>query len=417
MYKNIFDKIIYLTVLIVSPFFLVFILLYRKKNIVRIWGLTSSRIGHFAGNTEMHICSKIDNKKKFLDICYFKNEEICNKFLEKKWREKLKIYPRQIVYPLFKLIKVLSYYFLIFKDHIVFDHSLHSRDYNNYIDKYKPAITFNEDEINKGKSLLKKFGLGENDKFVCMIVRDSEYLNKNFPNNDWSHWNYRDYDIDKFIPAAEKLTQLGYFVFRMGKISKKKIISTNEKIIDYSFSNHKSDFLDIFLGAHCDFCLTTDVGYDHIPYIFRRPIASITDPISLMKLSSRQFLNIFSCYYNISEKRCLTIDEIFKKNLAYFDDEKHLINNGIKLIKPNPNDIKNFVIDMVNYINNDFKLNQEDEENNKSFFKIYDKNIKSSNFKNMFKSKFDNKINKLHNNYYGRISPTFLSEKKLLIDL
>ena len=25
---------------------------------------------------------------------------------------------------------------------------MHSRDYNNYIDKYKPAITFNEDEIN-----------------------------------------------------------------------------------------------------------------------------------------------------------------------------------------------------------------------------------------------------------------------------
>ena len=170
MYKNIFNKLIYLIIFAISPFFLIFILLYRVKKIVRIWGLTSSRIGHFAGNTEMHICSKIDNKKEILDICYFRSEEICNQFLEKKWREKLKIYPRQIIYPLYIIIEILSDYFLIFKDHIVFDISLHSRDYNNYIDKYKPALTFNEDETNNGKNLLKKFGLSEDDKFVCIIV-------------------------------------------------------------------------------------------------------------------------------------------------------------------------------------------------------------------------------------------------------
>tara|TARA_B110000008_G_scaffold279961_1_gene330049 strand:+ start:33404 stop:34645 length:1242 start_codon:yes stop_codon:yes gene_type:complete len=409
MYKNIFDKIIYLAVLIVSPFFLVFILLYRKKNIVRIWGLTSSRIGHFAGNTEMHICSKVDNKKKFLDICYFKNKEICNKFLEKKWREKLKIFPRQIVYPLYKLIEVLSYYFLIFKDHIVFDLSLHSRDYNNYIDKYEPNITFNEDEINKGKSLLKKFGLGENDKFICFIVRDKKYLKHNFPEVDFSKWNYRDYNIDDFIPAAEELTKLGYFVFRMGKISEKRLNTNNNMIIDYSFSDLKSDFLDIFLGANCEFCLSTDVGYDHIPYIFRRPLASITDPISLMKLSSKKFLNIFSLYYSKTEKKYLTLNQIFNSNLAYFNSSQDLYDAKIKIINPGPNEIKNFVIEMVNYIKNDFKLNKVDENLNKKFFEVYDHKIRSENFVNFFQSKANTKIKKLHGEYYGKISPSFLN--------
>ena len=411
------NRFIYSFIIFISPVFLVLLLLFRKKKIIRVWGITANRIGHFAGNVEMFINSNSGKEyEKYFNICYFKGK-ICNEFLANKWRGKLVVLPFQIIYPFHRLLIYLSNRFPIFNEHIVYDPPIFSRDYNNYIDKLKPTLSFKKHEIEKAEKLLKEFGLKKNDKYVCFIVRDSEYLKKNYPNNDWSYWNYRDYDIDKFLPAAEELTKLGFHVFRMGKICKKKFNSKNKMIIDYAFSKNKSDFLDIYLGATCEFCLTTDVGYDHIPYIFRRPIASITDPISLMKLSSRQFLNIFSCYYNISEKRCLTIDEIFKKNLAYFEDEKHPINNGIKLIKPNPNDIKKFVIDMVNYINNDFKLNQEDEENNKSFFKIYDKNIKSSNFKNMFKSKFDNKINKLHNNYCGRISPTFLSEKKKLIDL
>jgi|TARA_B110000116_G_C16781299_1_gene558498 putative glycosyltransferase (TIGR04372 family) len=415
MHKNIFDKIIYLAVLIVSPFFLVFILFYRKKKIVRIWGLTSHRIGHFAGNTEMHICSKIDNnQKKFLDICYFKGE-VSNEFLAKKWKEKLIIYPRQIVYPLHKLINVLSYYFIIFKEHVVFDISLHSRDYNNYIDKYKPVLNLNKNEINKGKSLLKKFGLEENDKFICFIVRDSAYLNKTFSNINWSYWNYRDYDIDNFIPAAEELTKLGYYVFRMGKISKKKIISKNEKIIDYSFSKYKSDFLDIFLGANCEFCLTTDIGYDQVPYIFRRPLASITDPISLMKLSSKKFLNIFSSYYSINENKKLSIEEIFKKKAAYFYDEKYLKDKGISLIKPDSEDIKDLALDMEKYVKNNFKLSLEDEILNDVFFNIYNKNVNSDNFINDIQSNYSLKVNKLHNLYYGKISPKFLSKKKFLI--
>ena len=68
-------------------------------------------------------------------------------------------------------------------------------------------------------------------------------------------------------------------------------------VIDYAFSPIKSDFLDIFLLSNCEFCLTTDLGLDSIPLIARRPIAYITDPISLMKLSSKKFLNIFSYYY------------------------------------------------------------------------------------------------------------------------
>ncbi len=380
---------------------------------IRILPIISQRIGHFAGNTEMQICKKKSSiAQKNLDIFFFENK-ISNTFLEKKWREKLVIFPQVLLFPLYYLLKRLSIFFPVFKKHVVTEISLNSRDYENFLDKYEPSISFSEKEIKLGFEYLEKFGLKKNDKFVCFIVRDKKYLKHNFPEEDFSKWNYRDYNIDDFILAAEELTKLGYFVFRMGKISEKRLNTNNNMIIDYSFSDLKSDFLDIFLGANCEFCLSTDVGYDHIPYIFRRPLASITDPISLMKLSSKKFLNIFSLYYSKTEDKYLTLNQIFNSNLAYFNSSQDLYDAKIKIINPSPNEIKDFVIEMVNYIKNDFKLNEVDENLNKQFFDVYDQNIQSENFVNFFQTKANTKIKKLHGEYYGKISPSFL--KRLIL--
>ncbi len=409
MINYLLRRLIYLIVFLISPIFIFFVLILSKITIIRILPIISQRIGHFAGNTEMRICKKKSSiSQKNLDIFFFENK-ISNTFLEKKWREKLVIFPQIILFPLYYLLRRLSIFFPVFKKHVVTEISLNSRDYENFIDKYEPSISFSEKEIKLGFEYLEKFGLKKNDKFVCFIVRDKKYLKHNFPEEDFSKWNYRDYNIDDFIPAAEELTKLGYFVFRMGKISEKRLNTNNNMIIDYSFSDLKSDFLDIFLGANCEFCLSTDVGYDHIPYIFRRPLASITDPISLIKFSSKKFLNIFSLYYSKTEKKYLTLNQIFNSNLAYFNSSQDLYDAKIKIINPGPNEIKDFVIEMVNYIKNDFKLNEVDENLNKQFFEVYDQNIQSENFVNFFQTKANTKIKKLHGEYYGKISPSFLN--------
>ena len=143
--------------------------------------------------------------------------------------------------------------------------------------KFKPHISFNEKEELKGKKILNEFGIPENAKFVCLIVRDSAYLDryKNQTLKDFSYHNYRDGDIDKYLLAAEELTKRGYYVFRMGVKVNKPLKSSNTKIIDYANSKMRSDFMDIYLGANCRFCISTSCGFDSIPYIFRKPIAYV----------------------------------------------------------------------------------------------------------------------------------------------
>ena len=54
----------------------------------------------------------------------------------------------------------------------------------------------------------------------------------------------------------------------MGRNQKKQFNGNNEKIIDYSFDSNQSDFLDIWLSANCDFCISTGTGLDCIPHVY-----------------------------------------------------------------------------------------------------------------------------------------------------
>ena len=50
-------------------------------------------------------------------------------------------------------------------------------DVDNLIEKYQPLDFTNEEEMN-GKKILNKFGLKNEEKFVCLAVRDSAYQKK-----------------------------------------------------------------------------------------------------------------------------------------------------------------------------------------------------------------------------------------------
>ena len=156
-----------------------------------------------------------------------------------------------------------------------------THDVHNLLERFQTHINFNDDEERKGKRILNDFGLSEKAKFVCLAVRDSAYLDRhkeyeNFPSRSWKYHNFRDGDVDKYALAAEELARRGYYVFRMGVKVLKPLKSSNPKLIDYANSEMRSAFMDIYLGAKCNFCISTLTGFDEIPTIFRKPIVYIS---------------------------------------------------------------------------------------------------------------------------------------------
>lgn len=386
-------------ILLILPKYLFFIcilfFIYLLKPLIhiRFYQLTSSRIGHFVLNPEIYLCEKEFFNKKGLDIfCYQK--EICNNFLAELFKRKLIIFPRQIIEPIIIINNFLIKYFSYFKNHKIHI-TCPDRDVNNLFDKFETHFKFTDEENFLGLEYLKSKGLNKNSKFVILYVRDSKYLEIKYPKQNWGYHDYRNFNIEDFIPAAEELTRKGFFVFRMGSIVEKKIQSKNKMIIDYASSNERSDFLDIFLCAKCNFCLSTSSGFDGVPQIFRRPVASIFVPFYLVYSWSSNQLVMTKHHFSISKKRNLKLSELLKidqKKLLFTSEYEK---NDIKLLPNSPDEILEFANEAVSI----FTLNDKsrvNEKNQKTFWDLFEKLIKSQN------------LNNYHGKYKAIISESFL---------
>lgn len=257
-----------------TPITFVLILLYPFIKIKFI-ALFSDRIGHYAINTEM-LLHHLDQKKSKHSTKYaFYTSEapICNTQLHKMWKR---------VIPIFPLPKIAAYIdnsmsFILgdlYDDQSLkeFQEKYACYDMDGILQKFPPLLHFTDLELQQGRKLLSQLGVPDCTRFICLLSRDSTYLNKYFSDMDWLHHFFRDCDIKNFSKAALFLANKGFVVFRMGKAVAKAFDIQHPNIIDYANHPLRSDFADLYLSSHCEFFISTSSGLDAIPQIFRRPI-------------------------------------------------------------------------------------------------------------------------------------------------
>jgi putative glycosyltransferase (TIGR04372 family) len=380
--------------LIQLPFYLfsipllIIIYLLRPWLLIRWYGLPCGRIGHLALDAELYSCrrdAKINQpSQKYIDFFFLEHRYICNRQLVKMQRRSITILPAFLMVPLSNTNRFIN---LCIKGKVKSDSGKKSLGGQHEIDifvqksfykiimpKSSPHISFNEEEKLKGKTILNEFGIPENAKFVCLIVRDSAYLarHKIETLHNFSYHNYRDCDIDNFVLAAEELAARGYYVFRMGIKVHKPLKSSNPKIIDYANSKMRSDFMDIYLGANCTFCISTALGYDAIPSIFRKPVAYIYTPVGIAQLQAENDLAICKHHLNKKTKKKLTISEIFSSNVIIGLSSAEYENNNVELQENTPEEIKDLVTEMDERISGSWKETEEDLLLQKKFWHIFE---------------------------------------------
>ena len=215
-----------------------------------------------------------------------------------------------------------------------------------------PNIFSKEDEI-KGAMILDEMGLSNTTRFVCLLVRDSKYLETHIAYHRWDYHSYRDSNIQNYLQVSEYLVEQGYFVIRMGRSVKDEFLSDKTEIIDYANSNWSSDFMDIYLAAKCTFCISTGAGWDAVPsYIFRKPtVFTNIVPFGYLPTFSNKFFLITKQHFNKRLKRQLSVSEIFNYSLHNALDILKFEENGILLIENTPEEIKDIVVEMIEFIN------------------------------------------------------------------
>ncbi len=354
-------------------------------------------------NVEIYLCEKKYFSKNFkgkivIDLHFFEPSprkskiKISNNQAEKMIKRTIPILPTWLIYPMY-----LAYLYSRFdRKHIVKNLSS-NKDPLGLLDKYNNHFSFTKEEKLKGKQILKKFNLNDNDKFVCLNIRDSSYLKKTFPTVDFSYHDYRDLNIDIFELAIDLLLKKGFTVFRVGKTSNQSLNIKHQNYIDITNLEY-DDFLDIYLGANCEFCITSSSGFDATSYVFRRKILYIQVPISHFFSSSKRHF-ISTRYHKCTKTgKILRLKEIFQKNVHNADTSMKFVQKNIELISPSKNEIKEIVLEALQYFSNDFQT-----KNNVSqikFWKIYKSMISSDkqliNFHEVIKAHFSEiQLNKI----------------------
>jgi len=359
------------------PFFII-IRIISNFFLVRFGSLPSDRIGHFVNDVNLYI----SDKKKYnlkLDIFYLE-KPVCNYALVKLFKNYLFIFPKLFTVPFLMLNRIK---FLGNAKHNIVLTRITGRNLSNR-DILNNNYHFNNKDILYGKSFLKGLGLNKDDKFVCLVVRDSAYLKFHEPYANFAYHNFRDCNVENFKLVSDYLTGLGYYVFRMGAKVSKPILTNNKKIINYATAGIRNEFLDIYLSAHCEFCISTSLGFDSLPEMFNKPLVVVSlAPIAHIRSTNKKHLSIFKHHLDINNKKPITLSQIFERNIAGALDTRIYKNKGVNLIENTPEEIKEATIEMLNLMKNNFLKDTLQDSLELKFWNLFNDKIRKYGFKDI----------------------------------
>jgi putative glycosyltransferase (TIGR04372 family) len=406
-------KLIKITLLfLLSLFFLpisILLLLISKLILIRFAEIPTNRIGHFAMEVDLYITNIKSLNKKTIDIFCLQIDDnfVSNQKLFDEFKKHILVLPRILILPL--ILNAKHYKF--FSSQTFPLTKTKDRDLENIIDKTPVNLTLSNEDIKIGEEFLSKIGNGEkNIKFVIMIVRDSSYLNNYFNHvnkmnaKDWSYHNFRDGNVDDYLPACEELTKLGYYVFRMGQVVSKKLDTKNPMIIDYASNGMRTELLDIFLASKCEFCISNGTGYDALPMIFRKPVIICNyAPVAQVFTHSKKFLITFRHHYSKKLNKRLNLKEIFDEQLANIGKADGFTNEDLILQDNTPLELKEAILEMESFVRNKEFENENSNILNNEFWKVYSSMIKKHN------------LSYLQGNLLARLPVKFIERNKYLI--
>ncbi len=138
------------------------------------------------------------------------------------------------------------------------------QEYNwseKYSEKIDLTISLNGNTCNGNEQ--QKLGIPKNSWFVCLHVRGSGFR------GDKGRRDYRNPNILNYITAIKDITSRGGWVVRMGDQAMEPL-PRMENVIDYPFTNYKSDFMDLCLIQNCRFFFGNTSGLALIAHFFHK---------------------------------------------------------------------------------------------------------------------------------------------------
>src|SRR3990167_1056558 len=373
-FRNILSSIISIPLTLLT-------LLFSPIIKIRFVRLLSEGLGYFALNTEIMLCAfdadifKKQNSNRIKYI-YYTHSVIVNKQLYKMWKRILPIFPFPTIAS--QVNNMLSFFSVRYKDDFIkktVEVGNWSEDKMNLMNhSTKIHAIFTSKEKKYAEFLMKKLGIPVNAKYICLVIRDSLYLEKLFPENKWSYHDHRDANVMNYEKAALFLAEKGYYVIRMGKWVKNRFQVSRPNIVDYANHELRCDLLDIYIPSQCHFFISTSTGMDAIPQIFRKPIlfTNVSIPGELQIYSSLGLLFIPKKIKNKKTGNLLRFSEIQNfTSISEYKVPEFFLKRNLELIENTSDEIFEVVQEMENYLISGSTYPEYDKQLQKVFLKKY----------------------------------------------
>ncbi len=367
--------ILYLFCIPFSFFAILIILLIKPIFKIRLAKIDFGRIGE-TYPIDWYLSEKKNNIETFFDIFFISNStNNLNNTLYDLFKKKVLLSKLYYFWNLvFIFIKFFKFSDLIVPTHGVnYTHfEIKSKNFSENSDKIniriqsilknkKSNLTFSKHQINLGTQLIKDINK-ENFKIICISGRDSGYLNKYIPQRDWTYHDYRNMNFNNYKKTIDYLVNNNFFVIKVGNFVQDNFTFKDKNYFDYSRSNIKSDFLDIFIPSISYFNICADSGISAIPEYFRKPIVYVNKCyVHLIHKWCLEGLFIYKKFYSKKLNRYLTFKEIIHLDFGSYHNVDFFDKNFIILEENTPNEIllsvKELVLRLENkWIESDLEL-------------------------------------------------------------
>jgi putative glycosyltransferase (TIGR04372 family) len=261
-----FEFLLRVVSIVAYPLVWLILLMWSQFRLVKIGFLYRERLGHLALNTDLYL------RRRYLGLIPSNETHIflvyrpANKQLVRMFSRRMTIVNSEFVA---KLLSPIS----LFRSRFWIPLPFFGNEYPEF-NAAPPQISFTEDEIERGRALLTKIGLGQDDWYACIFARDHKYYKAFSPNTDVTFSDHRNADIDTYALAIREILKAGGWVIRMGSCVEKPLAFRHPRVIDYA-TNWRDDFADVFITAHARFYVGTTSGASDLSVLFDVPFVGV----------------------------------------------------------------------------------------------------------------------------------------------
>ena len=181
---------------------------------------------------------------------------------------------------------------------------------------------------------------------MCLHIREAGYAKL----LDDDITEFRNSDINTYIPTIQYITKLGGIVVRMGDETMTPMPQLLG-LIDYATSDSKSDENDFILMSHCSFFIGSNSGANWIAIVQQRRILAVNVvPMAVAKIWTSRDLAVPKLHRRKSDDSEVFFNEIFEGDMADFQMSYKYENAGVYVVDNTDDEILNAVMEFYGMV-------------------------------------------------------------------